>query len=278
MGTSKKRISENTKDSLTSSPGASLVSHSASPVKDSGKRMTVISGRKCLEQFMKSSPDGSWRKTFAGLLVGMKEWFSKRCSLSWKLKVTAYKRMYFQLQVSARRTEETGSGLLPTPLAMDTGATNLQKIDNRRAKIKAKGINGNGFGPSLMEMAQRGLLPTPIASDCHLREILGKKENFQITDAGVRKVTGNGSTVGVGLALLVRLLPTPVSRDWRGQHAREFYLEPEERQLAARSLPGIIETKDGKTSRKLSPLFVSEMMGFPQDWILCPFLLPSRRP
>lgn len=55
-------------------------------------------------------------------------------------------------------------GLLPTPIVMDTGHSDLEKIDQRREKIKAMKINGNGFGMSLLEMAQRKLLPTPTTS------------------------------------------------------------------------------------------------------------------
>lgn len=56
--------------------------------------------------------------------------------------------------------------LLPTPTAMDTGeTTDLKKLDLRREKAKATGKNGNGFGQTIGELAQRGLLPTPIAQD-----------------------------------------------------------------------------------------------------------------
>lgn len=54
--------------------------------------------------------------------------------------------------------------LWPTPAAMDTGlTTDLKKIEARRQAIKAKRINGNGFGPSLGEMVR--LFPTPTTQD-----------------------------------------------------------------------------------------------------------------
>nr|WP_138818785.1 hypothetical protein [Pedobacter sp. KBS0701] len=82
--------------------------------------------------------------------------------------------MYFLLQVSALRTVGSGFGLLPTPVAMDTGAMDIQKIDERRERLKAMKMNGNGFGMSLAEMVQRMLLPTPIVSDATVGAIIGK--------------------------------------------------------------------------------------------------------
>lgn len=52
----------------------------------------------------------------------------------------------------------------PTPTAKDTSlTTDLAKIQKRREIQKAKGINGNGFGPSLGEAVR--LVPTPTARD-----------------------------------------------------------------------------------------------------------------
>jgi hypothetical protein len=52
----------------------------------------------------------------------------------------------------------------PTPAAMDTGiVTDLDKIQKRRAAVRAKGINGNGFGMSLGEAVR--IWPTPTARD-----------------------------------------------------------------------------------------------------------------
>ena len=133
-------------------------------------------------------------KTFPALLIGMEGWYSTRCRLTWKLKGTKYNRTYFQLAVSTLPTEEIGSGLLPTataqdykrrgpniqqqglpeaayngllptPTVMDTNCGDLQKIDQRRERAKQTSKNGNGFGMTVGELANRGLLPTPCASD-----------------------------------------------------------------------------------------------------------------
>src|SRR5215217_3578651 len=135
--------------------------------RDSEKMMIGISGLKCLESLESFNPTGLWAKTFAALLVGMGGWYSTRCNLIWKFRVTKSCRFYFQLAASTHRINEIGSGLLPTPIVTDTTGpgTCLAKIDQRRTKALLSKKNGNGFGMSLGEMCQRGLLPTPIARD-----------------------------------------------------------------------------------------------------------------
>lgn len=81
------------------------------------------------------------------------------------MKATKSNRLYFQLWDGAEITEEGGFGLLPTPIVMDTNCGDLEKIDTRRAKAKASKNNGNGFGMTIGELSNRGLLPTPTADD-----------------------------------------------------------------------------------------------------------------
>ncbi len=67
----------------------------------------------------------------------------------------------------------------------------------------------------------------------------------------------------VDFAIYKGMLPTPRTRDWKGCEGRRG------------DIPSYIEDnmgyQTGKTS-KLSPQFVLEMMGFPTDWTLLPFL------
>jgi hypothetical protein len=173
-----------------------LANPTVQPANEKEKKTSATCGRKCLEQFGKFNRATLWAKTFAGLLIGMEGWYSTRCRLTWKLKATKCCRFYFQLQVSTLpidviesgllptvqtqglkvcdqngKTQFMELGLLPTPTVMDTGATtNLEKLDERRDRLKGRnnGKNGtkktgNGMGVSLGEMMQRGLLPTPTA-------------------------------------------------------------------------------------------------------------------
>jgi hypothetical protein len=145
--------------------GGFLASPSPLPDYKTARKITATSGRKCSERFGRYNPGGSWQKTFLDLLVTSPAWYSSRSVLTWKMKATKSKRLYFLLWALIPRTSGTESLLLLTPVCMDTGMMDLGKIDKRRACAKAKKINGNGFGMSLMEVAQRGLIPAPAARD-----------------------------------------------------------------------------------------------------------------
>lgn len=209
--------------------------------------MTATCGPKCSELFGLFDPVGSWARTFTGLLVGRTGWYSNRCALTWKRKVTKSNRMYFQLAVSALHTKGTGHGLLPTALTQG-----LKMCENGKTK----------FYPV-------GLLPTPRTKDVGRGSVKDAKyENgvfFRENKQGVRW--------GVQLPDLIAsgLLPTPMAGDYRsgmqnlagGNHTQQ--------------LNDTVAYHAGKTSQ-LNPLFVEEMMGFPTSWILTPFLKESQHP
>lgn len=119
------------------------------------------SSRKCLEQFEKLNRGGLWARTFSELLIGMEGWYSKRCKLTWKVKGTKYKRLYFQLFPLAHHTDEIEFGLLlKTPCAMDAYSEKMAKKEQSF---------GNS-GTLAQEVAtgfiyKRGILPTPTAYD-----------------------------------------------------------------------------------------------------------------
>lgn len=135
--------------------------------------ITVTSGRKCLKQSTLSGPLGSLLKT----LLESSQWqtnimYGTKYSLEWRVEaLPAYRKwtstkqythdkrkcystvssrilkrsdipgrhLLFRLRLRTHHTGETGSGLLPTPVAMDTATGNLEKIDQRRERIKEIG-------------------------------------------------------------------------------------------------------------------------------------------
>lgn len=128
----------------TCSPAAFPASPSLMPASDEARAMTASSGRKCSELLKSSSPLGLLVKT----LLASQAWHSQRVKLTWKTKailesrtttnyeqtaffggssatskisVMKFSRLLFQLAPSTLRTEEIGSGLLPTPQAIDRG-------------------------------------------------------------------------------------------------------------------------------------------------------------
>jgi len=112
-----------------------------------------------------------------------------------------------------------------------------------------------------------GLLPTPVASDATTGAIIGKNDTFRMTKGLPRKVNQNGKDGSVGLARLLKLLPTPTTRDYKGARTTEA-LENAGRS-GKNSLPDFY-AQSGKTSQ-LNPRFVAEMMGFPPNWTELPF-------
>lgn len=134
-------------------PEASHASHTAAPESASANPMIAICGPKCLESFARLPRAGLWAKTFAGLLLGRADWYSKRCRLIWRLRGTRYRRSYFLLQVSTRRMKGTGYGLLPTPV-VSTAPYQYSNGDKTRPKTL-----------TLVGVIRYGLLPTPSASD-----------------------------------------------------------------------------------------------------------------
>jgi hypothetical protein len=189
------------------------------------------------------------------------------------VKGTKYNRLLFRLVPSMRRTGGTESGLLPTvqtqglkvcnqngkteymrlnllptPTAMMPRDTDMKKREARMEKLRAKGLSPVTDGLSIL--AIKGLLPTPIASDRLAGiKVCDKSPKFQ----GTPKLA-DFATSG--------LFPTPTASCRNGGHAtgRETELNHYIRQTF----------QTGETSQ-LNPLFVGEMMGFPEGWTVLPF-------
>ena len=303
--TSKQLTFRFTEDKLTSSQEDSLVNPTQPQESDLEKKMTDTSGRSCLMQFGAFNPDGSWAKTFADLLIGRTAWSSKRCRLIWKLKGTKYKRLYFLLLASARPTEETESGLLPTPKTFDGTAENVNtgktliRTENGFANVDKNGVK---WGPSLNDLARNQMLPTPTAME--------DRSHPETWDKRAERRAKKGGKLQMGLTTMARkgLLPTPTTSCANGgTNAPRKDGKSRESQLnhwAAINREKIIEEKiglksmlptpqaadggnlggnqnqdsltkrarleTGKTSQ-LNPRFVADMMSFPLNWTELPF-------
>ncbi len=207
-------------------------------------------------------------------------------------------RYLYRLAPSVRLTAGIGFGLLPTVTAQD---------------FKQRGPNSRQQG--LPEMIREGLLPTPVASDAGVGTVIGKNDRIVMTPKGkIRKVNQKGHYWSIGLSRMVGLLPTPranlingcnlgspelanrnkgnleevisqwiqeemiptpTARDWKGAASPES-LEKRGRIPEKNSLPDFF-ARTGK-SFQLNPLFVAEMMGFPPDWTVSPFLNEEKNP
>lgn len=136
-----KQTSLFTEDKSTLLAEDSLVNHTQVQEKDLAKPMKDISFRICLDALKRSNQDGLLAKTFVDLLVGMKGWYSTRCTMTWKGKAMKSNRFLFQLQVLEQDIKDKEFGLLPTPNAQDwnTGAK-PKTYQMRKEKHKKKGV------------------------------------------------------------------------------------------------------------------------------------------
>ena len=251
MKTLPKQTSLFTEEQLTSLPEDSPVNPTQWQASDLERKMSDTSGQRCLERFGKFSRHGLWAKMFSALLIGQEGWYSTKCRLIWKLKGTKYNRMYFQLAPSTLHIDETGFGLLlKTPT----------KMDGEVSSGKSNPVSGNsgtlaqeimsGYEPTMQKL---GLLPTPTAMDS-----TGATANMKSTQVK------EGSMHSVTLSRMI--LNTPRTSDQRMHWKTENWKGDD----LGSQINEILGTRS-----HLSPPFVLEMMGFPPDWTLQPFLSQS---
>lgn len=163
MKTSKTLTQLSIEDELMSSAEDSPANHSARQDFEKEQRTTATCGRRCLELSESVNPVGSWARTFAGLLVGRTDWYSKRVTLTWKVLGTPSNRLLFQLVPQAHLTDATEFGLLlKTPTVMDGEVTSGKKNPTSgNSGTLAQEIMSQ-YKPTMLKI---GMLPTPAARD-----------------------------------------------------------------------------------------------------------------
>lgn len=253
-------MSEQDYEQLTLFQGDSLVNHSPLPGNEEAQKMTVTSGRKCLELSKSCGPLGLLEKT----LLESSIWRSTRCFLSWKPKATKQGRLLFQLAVSMPRTAETGSQLwLGTMTASQTGGNHSLRSPERL----------KGRTPSPTEFVT--MWPTPRAQE---------SGDYQYSRGDHTRPTPT-------LSGAVKLWPTPTSREYKGGRKPEtlkakgrtatntlcdavnaaMYATPQARdyrtgQQERFSDPQRSKNLNDQIGGQLNPTWVEWLMGFPIGW------------
>lgn len=166
----------------------------------------------------------------------------------------ASNRYLFRLVPSERRTEGIEFGLLPT----------VQTQGLKRCNSQGK-----------TEFMPLELLPTPMATDIHHAERVAElkkrgAKGLRCRDKG--EAGANGLTDWMDFH---GMLPTPTARDYKGSASMES-IQRRKRNHLTNNLSDVYAQR-GKTSQ-LNPRFVSEMMGFPVDWTVLPFLNGGKNP
>ena len=132
-----------------------LANHSAMQEEERVRWMIAISGMKLLELLGKLNQDGLLEKMSKELLVSKKVWYSNKCRMIWKKKVTKSNVLLYQLQVSMRGIREKGYGLLPTPNTMDyivrKGMRPSRAATNRKSGYLSE-IIGKKINPNFLEL------------------------------------------------------------------------------------------------------------------------------
>ena len=264
-------------DGSTSSQEVSHASPFPLPAGERARRTAVTSGLTCSVPFMRSGPVGLLVRT----LVASSRWYSPARRLTWDVsplcseRISLYtvsgrntssrpsavilsvkdipsSRYLFRLVPSVPRTEGTVSGLLPTPIASDF-------------KVRGPGSQQKGLPESIREM----LLPTPTAAEIHHRQRVERWKRQGRTSMH-EKEDGEKNPNGLTDFLDFHgLLPTPTARDWKGAPTLEHFARKGKKPHQG-SLPDFF-ARAGR-SFQLNPLFVAEMMGFPVNWTVSPFL------
>lgn len=248
-----------------------------SPVSAEARKTAVTSGLTCFAPFTRSGPIGLLVRT----LVASSKWYSPARRLTWDIsplcseRISLYtasgrntssrpsavilsvkdipsSRCLFRLVPSVPRTEGTVYGLLPTPIASDF-------------KVRGPGSWQKGLPEIIREM----LLPTPTATEIHHWQ---RVERWKRQGRTSMHETEDGEKTPNGLTDFLDfhgLLPTPTARDWKGAPTLENF-ERKGKNPQQGSLPDFF-AQAGR-SFQLNPLFVAEMMGFPVNWMVLPFL------
>ena len=236
------------------------------PAGERVRRTAVTSGLTCSVPFTRSGPVGLLVRT----LVASSRWYSPARRLTWDVsplcseRISLYtvsgrntssrpsavilsvkdipsSRCLFRLVPSVPRTEGTVYGLLPTPIASDF-------------KVRGPGSQQKGLPEIIREM----LLPTPTATEIHHWQ---RVERWKRQGRTSMHETEDGEKNPNGLTDFLDfhgLLPTLEHIGRKGKNPRQGGL-PDSFAQTGRSF-------------QLNPLFVAEMMGFPVNWTVLPFL------
>lgn len=259
-------------------PEDSLASLSAWPGKEKERMITVTSGLKCSGLYGKSGQLGS----LVRMLLESSRWYSPVRRLKWEVRPLYSERItekeyctdknmlskpfvetlsvkdmpsnryLFRLVPSERRTEGTEFGLLPT--------------------VQTQGLERcNSQGKT--EFMPLELLPTPMETDIHHAERVAElkkrgAKGLRCRDKG--EAGANGLTDWMDFH---GLLPTPTASD------KNTGTTKERKDGASRmsDLKHNIAHQYGRNSQ-LNPRFVADMMGFPVDWTVLPFLNGGKNP
>jgi hypothetical protein len=136
-----------------------------------------------------------------------------------------------------------GGQMWPTPTAAGFDCADVPRLLQRREEVKAKGINGNGFGLTLGQAVKVAMWPTPDAS-------MGTGGRVSKEPPVGKRKSGAKKSITLNDAVKWEMFPTPNTVDAKG---------------GTRNGEGqtqLCHTVGGQ----LNPTWVELLMGFPPGW------------
>ena len=168
------------------------------------------------------------------------------------------------------KTEFMPLDLLPTPTAINRGSGRINKSPSPGAKER----------PMLALAAKMGLLPTPMSTDIHHAERVEELKQSGKSGLRCREKGKSGANGLTDFLDFHGMLPTPRANKVNGLDLNNEALANRDKWNLEEAVAKIVtscQPTDGQASQ-LNPLFVTEMMGFPPDWLVSPFQSGGQNP
>lgn len=216
-----------------SSPRVSHASLIPSPGNETAPPTRGIWGQPSSEQFGEFDPGSRSLRTFQLCLFPTEGDILTAFCRDWPRAGMMRSGRLFRLETLELPTSVRGSGRWPIPKASPSGPD------------YARGLRKRSGGDDLATAVARGFIPTPSAMDSRRGDYTcdhGKAERRRPSLLGVAK-----------------MLPTPKSRDWKGQTQRGIHAQGD-------ALPNIDRGDGRPIGGALNPTWVEWLMGFPVGW------------
>ena len=166
------------------------------------EQMTIDTyGMKLLESSENVNQNGSLAKMLKALLTFKKAWYSDRCKLIWKKKVSKSNVLLYQLQASVLGIKEKEFGLsdvmYPTPtVRCEEGGEQSERVEQTKSGgfiLRKKNNPNKTFGAKLSDamlyLEKNKMYLTPSASE-HKYRLKGKTQALKCLEAQARKLGG----------------------------------------------------------------------------------------
>lgn len=252
-------------EELISAHSDSHVNQSAKQESKKETQMTGGSGMKLLEYYKLANRNGSLLKMLKVLLPSKTAFCSNIVSLVWKMKVTKYNRLLFQLVPKTHHIDETEFGssdsLWPTPRASDVEGGIAKDVQSANGRFFRQNEKGEKWGVKLRDAVnyteKTKLLPTPTTRDYKDTGNIDKWNENMDRDSLPRRIFHMEKK---------KFWPTPAASDNRD---RGNLSNPSvQRRIKLGKQVGLtMAVKEENTMGTLNSEWVTWLMGYPEGYL-----------